>query len=243
MMKVNINTYTHEKIPVIEYVPDKPKKLIFINHGIYGSKDRLMHLLGMPLANIGYHVVAIDADKHGTRSQEPFASRDEKKANLFMFDVIKKTANDIIRLYEDKYLDAFSTFDVLGISMGGYTAYYLTLLSDQITTVIAMISSPNFSASLKLDFAETQKKSLEEEIERVRNTVMTMDPALRPHEIRAQKIIALNGNNDSIVPKRHTEKFFEDNPEIPHIHKVFDTGHRITRPMSEYMIDELKKTV
>ncbi len=235
-MKVNIERFTHQSIPVLSYTPPNADKLIFINHGIYGSKEIIMQLIGMPLTKIGYKVVAIDAYMHGDRVQEPIKSRGEH-ARSKMLEVVKQTATELIRLHEDLYLEDYPRYDVLGLSMGGLLAYYLTTITSSIDYVVALISTPNFQT---IDFKnETTDSESKMTIERL---IKDMDPAQHIAQMRFKKIMAFSGKNDTVIPYHHTDDFIQQHPKLPMIHETFDTDHSLNPKMAERVVYHLKNT-
>ena len=239
-MKTNIFRYTHKGIPVLEYSSDEAKRLIFVNHGIFGDKDKGMMLVGKALLRAGYHVVAIDASRHGERGEAPFSNRDRPWARFYLFDVVSETTRDLLSLYEDKYADTFETFDVLGISMGGYVAYYLSMQTTHLDTVVALISSPDFSASCHAGLLEEVAKEYPDEAKDKKLKIQAMDPALSSEEITAKRIIAFNGKFDEVISYEHTKRFKENNPAINMKFELFDTEHKINQAMVDRAVKHLQ---
>ncbi len=235
-MKVDIDRFTHEGIPVLTYTPPNANKLIFINHGIYGSKDIIMQLIGMPLAKIGYKVVALDAYLHGDRVEEPIKSKGES-SRLKMLEVVKHTATDLIRLHEDLYLDTYPRYDVLGLSMGGLLAYYLTTITANIEYVVPLITTPNFKTiNFNTDDLDSETQmALESDINQ-------MDPASHTANMQFKKFFAFSGKHDEVIPYHHTDAFIEANPDLNMIHETFDTNHSLNPKMAERVIYHLKNT-
>ncbi len=239
-MKIDMNRYSHKGIPVLEYSTKASKTLIFINHGIYGNKDSAMKLVGTTLVKLGYKVVAIDAFKHGQRGEAPYATRsDDTLSLLYIFDIVKQTANDILTVKSDCY-NQYETYDVLGISMGGYVSYYLTTQTDEIDTVIPIISSPKFSQERIFEVPKPYQDKYEKEIKRLKKDVMAMDPSNAVEDMTFNKMIAFNGKNDDVIPSYHTQNFIQDNPELNIIYETFDTGHQMVPKMQERLKDLLK---
>jgi len=234
-MKTDINTYTFKGIPVKVYAHPSPKRLIFINHGIVGSKERILTMFGVNLARIGYEVVAIDACKHGQRGEAPFKPYQEEPAAKALFDIVKKTSEDVLRLYHAKYKSAYPTFDILGVSMGGYVAYYTATQSSYVAYLVPVISSPDFSAGLShtgITFDEDTIKKVE-----------SMDPSKHPKRFRFKEACALVGDKDSLIPMTQTKMFVKENEILPIDFKVYDTSHKVVPQMQEDIIAFLKARI
>ncbi len=240
-MKINITEGQHKNIPYLIYDSEAARRLIFINHGIYGSKEQVMHLLGPQLVKLGYQVVAIDAYKHGKRIEEPYASKDKVLSRLRIFGVVKQTTKDILTLFKDKFNHRYQTFDALGVSMGGYTAYYLTTQTTHLDTFVAMISSPAFSKAKVHELPKDYSKELQKEAKEVENLVASMDVSNSVEDMQFKHGIALNGTLDELVPMKHTKDFIERHPDLPMVFKTYDTEHKLTKSMSEDMLSLLKK--
>ncbi len=239
-MKTEINRYIHEGIPVVEYTNNDSDKLIYVNHGIFGNKDQVMLLVGKALLRAGYRVVAIDAAKHGDRQEPPFDDKNNKNARVEMFDVVHRSAHDILKIHHDIYAENYASFDALGISMGGYTVYYLAMQSQAIDTIVAMISSPSFFASGIADLLGEKSTLDQRQKQELERQVRAIDPAQQPEEIRAKRIIALNGSNDTVVPPEHAQTFKNDNPQLPVQVELFDTAHQISQAMTDRAIQLLQ---
>lgn len=235
-MKTDIKTYTFKEIPVKVYAHPKPKRLIFINHGIVGSKERILTMFGVNLARLGYEVVAIDACKHGSRGEAPFKPYEEKQAMEELFDIVKKTSEDVLRLYHAKYKATYDSFDILGVSMGGYVAYYTATQTDHVDYMIPVISSPDFIAGLN----HSEGYSV---TEATLQKVKSMDPASHPNRFDFLEACALVGERDPLIPKSHTEAFVKNHKTLPIDFKVYDTPHKVTPQMQEDIVAFLKKRI
>ncbi len=238
-MKTIIHKNTYNAIDALEYTSKKAHKLVFLQHGIYGNKEKSMNLLGVSLVKIGYHVVAIDAYKHGSRSEEPFASKDEDHSTLETMEVVKHTAQDLVDIYHDHFQESYAQFDIIGISMGGLMAHYITTISDSINTAVALISSPLFLEAADYTFPE-EKRNEYPESETIRKDIEAMDPSKHTKKMTFNRLIMLNGKHDTIIPTKQSEQFYLDHPELNIIFKTFDTDHKISPKMHETLLDLLK---
>ena len=241
-MKIDIERYEHDGIPVLVYSLGGYDKLIFVNHGLFGNKDTVMKLVGPTLVRLGYKVVSIDAYKHGERGQHPYKDMaDETLSELHIFDVVRQTASDLLKIRDEKYPE-FEHFDVLGISMGGYLAYYLATLTADIRHLIPIISSPAFMKSRVFDSPDEHQNIDSTEIEAVKKRIERMDPSFQPEELSFEKAIVFNGKHDTTVPPEHTETFIRDNPEMNIHYERFDTGHQMVPAMQERLAELLKNS-
>lgn len=239
-MKTTINSFKHDNYDVLEYTSDKAKKLLFLQHGIYGKKEKIMNLLGVSFVKLGYHVVAIDAYKHGIRGETPFINQDKDHAERETMDVVKHTALDIKTLYETYYQNFYSEVNIVGISMGGLIAYYLSTLIENIDQLVALISSPKFLDAANYTFPK-ERQALYEDSEEVLKKVESMDPSKQVKKMAFNRLIMLNGTEDLVIPHTQSEAFYKNHPELNIVFKTYDAEHKITKAMHEDLIELLKK--
>ncbi|MFW5893379.1 MAG: alpha/beta hydrolase, partial [Bacillota bacterium] len=230
-MKTAIESGTHQGIPYKTYAHPRPKRLIFINHGVFGNKERILTLFGIQLAKIGYKVVAIDASRHGERGEAPFSPRDEEEAYRQIFDVVRETSEDILLMYHGLYDKDYPDFDILGLSMGGYVAYHMTTITDHVKTLVTMISSPDFIPGAKGRGIDA----------RAMRSIETMNPARNVSRMHFKNGLALLGENDGVIDKAETFTFAKENPGLPLEVRTYDTGHQANQAMQEDTLEFLKK--
>jgi esterase/lipase len=238
-MKTRIHKNTYNSIDALEYTSKQANKLLFLQHGIYGNKEKSMNLLGVSLVKLGYHVIAIDAYKHGSRSEEPFVSKNEDQSTLETMAVVKHTSEDIVSIYQDHFQDTYPQFDIIGISMGGLMAHYITTITDAINTSVALISSPQFLEAADYTFPEEKREEYPES-EAIRKDIEAMDPSTHTNKMTFNRLIMLNGKHDTTIPTGQSEQFYLDHPELNIIFKTFDTDHKISHAMHETLLDLLK---
>lgn len=239
-MKTNINKYTYKNIPVLEYSNKNAHKLMFLQHGIYGNKEKVMNLLAIRFLKLGYTVVGIDAYKHGARSKHPFNPKDEDHAQLETFEVVKQTVKDLLELYNENYKETYDTFDMVGISMGGLMTYYMSTQTTHLNTMIPLISSPNFMASAYYTFKEEKRKQYQEKSDQALALIKTMDPVTQIDKMRFNKAIIMNGKADQVIPIEQTSDFVDNNPKRPIIYRTYETEHKITQAMTEDLLKLLE---
>ncbi len=240
-MKIERESFLHNDVPVALYSAKSSKRLMFVQHGIFGNKEKVLKLLGPSLVKIGYTVVAVDAKKHGERREEPFASRDKIHAELELFDIVEHTAEDILAIYSDCFSKRFDRFDILGVSMGGYIAYNVAVKTDKIRNLIALISSPNYAESAFNGFREADYEKHKQRIEKEKRKIKKMDPSEQSEKLRFERAILMNGKQDDVISPIYTQRFVEDHPNKNIVFRLYDTGHRIVRPMHEDLLELLKK--
>ena len=230
-MKTHITDGTFRGIPYKIYAHPDASRLIFINHGVYGNKERVLTMFGVSLAKLGYKVVAIDAVMHGQRGAPPFSTRDESKSEKQLFEVVKKTSEDILMMYHGMLAGTFETFDILGVSMGGYVAYHMTISSDRVDKLITLISSPDFSqGALDSGLSERELRKVE-----------AMDPSRHVSKMRFKEGLALVGRSDALIPKSQTLAFLEKHGDLPLRVQTYDTTHAVTQAMQKDILTFLKQ--
>ena len=240
-MKTIIKKETLNYIETLQFTSSKAKRLLFLQHGIYGNKEKIMNLLGVSFVKIGYHVIAIDAYKHGSRIEEPFLSKNKDLCELETMDVVKVTAANLNKLYTEHFKHIYPTFDIAGISMGGLTAYYLSTLSKDIHHLIALISSPKFLEAAHHHFPEERQKLYENSNE-VLEHVRTIDPSKRVQDMRFKQLIMMNGIKDTIIPYQQSESFYQKYKHtLNMVFKTYDADHKITKDMHEDLLALLKE--
>ncbi len=239
-MKTTILKRTLEGIDTLEYTSKKADKLMFLQHGIHGNKQKIMHLLGLSFVKLGYHVIAIDAAKHGSRLEEPFASKDEDLCELDTMNVVKTTALDIRAIHDNHFKKEFAAFDIIGVSMGGLIGYYLSTITDRIDQLVAMISSPDFKAAALYKFPPERRAKYPEKSAEAERLVDAMNPAERTEEMTFNRLIMVSGEHDRVIPYSHSERFKQDNPDRDIIFTLYDTDHSIVKAMHDDILRWLK---
>lgn len=240
-MKTQIKKSTIHNLDVLTYRPESPTRLLFLQHGIRSKKESPMQLLGVSLAKLGYEVVGIDAAKHGSRAEEPFATGHPDLCELATMDVVEATAQDIKKLFDSHYQDRYETFDIVGISMGGLIAYYLSTITPKINTLVALISSPRFLEAAEHTFPPEKQALYPEETEKSRAKVKRLDPSNHPDAMMYQRLIMLNGADDPVIPASQSETFKLENPHRNIVFETFDTAHKISVTMHETLLELLMR--
>lgn len=233
MSKVIIENGIYDGIPYNEYYLEGVdyKGLVFIQHGYESNKNRGTDYLGINLARLGYLAVSIDAFKHGTRMEEPYISDDEYKRFAEAFKVVDQTANDIIYLYQKNYQNKYDSFDLIGVSMGGFISYVVAQRCDSINKLLPVISSPYFErivTSIK-DLLEPEKYY--KELSKIMDLVLDMDASKHVEKLTYNQMLILNGTEDKIISYKQSERFYNMNKNDNMRLNLYEEGHIVNREM------------
>ena len=241
MHKIVIEEKLVNNIPLNEYYDENSagyKGLVFVQHGFTSNKERGTDFLGIKLARKGFFVVSIDAYKHGRRMKEPFISGKEYEKFFDIFTVVKRTARDIERLFKKEYANAYSTYDMVGISMGGMIAFYLTTISSSIANVVPVISAPDFF-QMSLDTFSGELEKFQEYVYKKRRYIERISPAKHVDQMRFQNMFIMNTSRDEMVSYKIAEDFYK-REQLPNTKfKLYDDTHTVNRDMQEDLIDFL----
>ena len=225
-------------IPYLIYEPKNPKRLLFLQHGIYGQKEQSMKLLGVRIANLGYKVVAIDARMHGERKEYPFDEKRPPIGELKMPDIIEPTAFDILSLFHQKFTEE-KTFDYMGISMGGIIGFHLLSQTHAVSHFYGVITTPHYlafdpeqEAPIKKEDPEAYHHALE--------VLTRLNPIDHVSDWHYETIDMFHGVKDEIVPLKGVETFYEHYPSDKISLKTYDTDHRITPEMFDDILKRMK---
>lgn len=240
-MGVKIDKGIHKGIPYLAYQGEQASRLLFVQHGIYGNKEKWMQIMGVPFANLGYHVVATDARKHGERKEAPFLESNYPHGELQIQHVIPGSAEDIKVLFEDKF-PMYASTDYLGVSMGGMIGYQLMTISDIVDVFYGVITTPDLRAL----FEATNPQVVNDypaEIKAIEKAIETLNPAAFSHQMSFGEIHMFHGNADDVVPIESVDRFFKVHQGWPISLEIFDTDHHMTPPMFEAIKARLKSHI
>lgn len=233
-MGVTIKKEIFQGIPYLVYEGDTPKRLIFVQHGIYGNKEKSMNLLGVPLADAGYTVVATDARMHGERGEYPFLEKTPPLGGLTMPHIIHPTAQDILTLFKAKF-SQYETFDYLGISMGGIIGYHLLTLTDLVDQFYGVITTPDYQSLIDMA-PESRKDEYPEQAEKAQTKMRALNPAARFAEMHYGAIKMFHGLADDVVPISGVQAFYDAHKNQSVSLEVFETDHHIIKPMFQAIL-------
>lgn len=247
-MKVIINNFYVNKIPILEISPKKSidkKALIIIIHGFTGKKENNLYL-AYRFARIGYIVVVFDAYLHGELKNSQFESytRIERISKIPI--IITESCLMLSEIIKN-YTESMKTIMIglVGISMGGFIAFqYLSRKNRyNISMVVSLISTPHwltpFEKTLETDL--TSKRYLTQEL---LDEIDSIQASNFYDNFHNTPILMLNGEDD--------EKYFLDDVKstIEDLRTNYDDsnfksiiysgdGHQVT----DKMIDETEKWI
>lgn len=240
MHKIMIEEKNIDGIPLNEYIDvnSAVKGLVFVQHGFASNKERGTDFLALKLAREGFLVVSIDAYKHGKRVKEPFVSEPVYKQYYDIFTVVKRTARDIDRLFKKYYVDRFEKYDIVGISMGGMIAFYLTTISKHLSRVVPVISAPDFF-QMSLDTFRGELKEFQSFVYQKQAYIEKMSPVEHVEKMRFDHMLMMNTSNDEMVNYKITKQFFEEK-ELPNtVFRLYEDTHNVNREMQEDIVNFL----
>lgn len=237
MSKIVIEEKRIDDIPLLEYVDvnNKPIGLVFVQHGFTSNKERGSDFLALNLARKGFLVVAIDAYKHGKRIQEPFISKPLYKQYFDIFTVVKRTARDIDRLFRKYYHQTYEKYDVVGVSMGGMIAFYLTTISKNLSRVIPVISAPDFFELSIATFSD-DLQDYQQYVHNKKGYIDKISPINHIELMKFEKMFMLNTTKDPMVPYQLTKNFYESFNLPNSYFKLYEDVHNVNREMQEDII-------
>jgi pimeloyl-ACP methyl ester carboxylesterase len=190
----NIGT---KKIPaLVKHYKADNTRLMFYFHGYSSNKEAGINEITR-LATSGYDVIAMDAPRHGERKDDALYKANtltKDTIGAYVMEVIFEQATEVkqlISLFESK---GYTEFAVSGVSMGGVTAYHVPLVSDKVTTVVAVLGSPDWTHFTPQSGMNSQQVLASE----------------TPNRFKAIDVFALNAELDTAVPPHYARKFIKD---------------------------------
>lgn len=231
---ITVEERTVNGIPLIEYKNTDldVKGLTFMQHGFQSNKIRGGEYMAMNLCRLGYHVVCIDAYKHGDRKEEPYLTGSDFYRLKEAYNVINQTSLDILELSNTEF-KAYKTFDMIGVSLGGMVAYLLATRTDKINRLIPVISTPDFykQAYIAISAAglEITKVLKQEELDWMEK----IDPAKHMDQMVYKQLGIFISEDDDVVPARPVLKFIKQyDSRIDETH-IYQHKHNVPREMQE----------
>lgn len=247
MSKLIIEKQISNGVPFNEYYMEGESYLgvVFIQHGFQSNKNRGADYLAINLARQNYLVVAIDAYKHGDRIEEPFISGAEYKMYADAFVVVNQTSDDIISLFESRYKDSYSTFDMIGISMGGFIAYTVSLKCTYVNRLIPVISTPDF---IKLASTRSTVQGVDEyrdEVEKHMELIKSIDPVTQVEKLNYKSMFLLSCSEDPIIDYHPSEDFYKKHKKDNVSFELYEDVHTVNRKMQVDILEYIanKKVV
>lgn len=242
MLNITIKHQVYKGIPYNEYYSDikDSKGLVFIQHGFESNKNRGADYIGVDLARLGFNVVAIDAYKHGSRIEEPFISKENYEKFEDAFNVIDKSGDDILEIYNGLYESRFESFDFIGVSMGGMIAYNCALKTNRINRLIPVISTPYLYQLAEWLVDREDNDFYREKLVNIKDYIVSIDPYYKMEELKYHELYMINTLRDDIVPFKFSDHLYGQNLENVSF-QVFDEKHVVSREMKEHILSYIAK--
>ncbi|MBU1020862.1 MAG: alpha/beta hydrolase [Firmicutes bacterium] len=234
MQRIIIESKVLDGIPMNEYYLENYdlKGLVFVQHGYQSNKNRGTDFMSICLARLGYKVVSIDAYKHGERIEEPYISMKNYKRYAAVFNVVTKTAKDIIFIHDKYYSSKFEKYDFIGISMGGMIAFYLSTVTDKINKIVPAIGTPNFLGMTRHVVDIDDKEKYNQIVKNNLEFINQIDPIQHVENMKYSKMFILNTTKDEIVPGKFSEKFYDEFKNERMKFAYYEDVHNVNRQMT-----------
>lgn len=243
--EVTYKTTNVNEIPVLEaYVDDgSVKPLVFLLHGVTGYKESFGYLLGT-FAQNGYHAVAFDAMSHGTRNDGRHA----------FYDIVEQTGKDsenLLAYFSQNELIDVNNYGVVGFSMGGMSAYWLSAYGKYMPDIIAPIASTaNFEAIKDLYLTDTyveNGQTSEDSSKHSANIRLLQDinPINKIERFANTYTLICHGRNDELIPYTIDENFYYQLKEKGYNAQLnlFDCGHIIPSEFVPILINKFNEVL
>jgi pimeloyl-ACP methyl ester carboxylesterase len=266
--RYSIETYEINGVPITTLAKEEALACptVFHIHGFTGDKrDGLP--LGYRLAEAGFFFVSIDAHMHGERHDERLANAWEPHedhlyptatgldAYYLMHEIIEKTAQDIEGLIEhmagDERADV-SRLGISGVSMGGYTTFYLAANNPAVKAAVALVGVPAFSA--RWQDALLEASSYTQWAEAMHNAraktaaqsafIERLDPFEKLSGFCPKPLLMICGDKDIDAPKKYAvdlyrqlKPLYAERPDQLRLSIHDDADHKVTSTMLEEACD------
>lgn len=175
-------------IPAIGCFPhpkkEKPGKVVLVCHGLGVSKEVQKPELER-LAAAGYRAFAIDAPHHGERLSGLVKEMDEvdpERANEIFRKIVGQAVVEIPALVTYFRNQEKADVALIGISMGGFTAFGSALLDPKPKVCIPIIASPSFRIPTEIGGEGAGK-----------------NPEEHPHRFADMALLAITAGLDKVV--------------------------------------------
>lgn len=228
-LRLSYTSTHHERVPAVLLLPPSPEgpvPVIYLLHGMGGSKNMVKHL--DLLCRGGYGVFAIDAQYHGERKRPDagmFAPRLYQSREALIQTVV-----DVRRGLD--YLGTRADVDprrivLVGVSMGG------------ILGAVTLGVEPRFSAAVLMvaggDWSKIQSQSIHPSAVAARNrpgfdlqgfaeAMRVCEPLYFMRRAAPRPLLFLLGKEDHIVPAECGRALYEAAPQPKKV-VWFDSGH------------------
>ena len=222
---------------------EKYKTIVFY-HGWSSSKENQI-FRGSIFALYGFQVLIPQSNYHGSRNmgldyEDPAVER-EYLPRTIMDNIIE--APEILRELVEIYNADPDNLYVSGHSMGAMTAGCLFTFSDLFKGALVF----NGTLNLKPVIDEYKSETSTEEVDRIHEFILQIDPINHIEKLKDRKLIMLNGAEDCDVNPKWQREFYEKAREVYDdkskiiFETFYGTPHVLTTNMMEEGIKLLNK--
>lgn len=224
-----------------------PKRLVILYHAFLECKEFMLPF-AYKLAGMGYLAVAVDLQLHGER-----ADYSGKFPWVEFYRVVFRTSDEISRLidyFEENRHIVKDRAAVLGVSLGGLTAFSSAIKDTRIKAVASLLASANYprlarvrsGGELRRFFSDNtyDAAAFYEEVDRLS---LLHDAYFNLEKLSGKDIFMANGGVDMAIPISVVEDFQQrlsemhgEKPEAFRFHSVPGSGHHLNRSMYEMAI-------
>jgi len=212
---------------------NKYDKVMFFFHGFNGNRYAIDTLWIESITEKGYLLVILDAENHGDRISDEYKKLDNSSRQKMIIETEINTANDAKKVYfyllEKDIISNDMLLAVMGVSMGGAIAIYLTTIFKKIQILISLIGSPSFVEFYKYK-QKVYKFENNQEYKKRLDKYAKIDPLLNYHLLSGRRILLTGGSRDKIVPMIYAEELSQ---KIDSTFIVYDLEHEVSKEMME----------
>lgn len=197
---------------IIPKTGEEEYKTIVFYHGWSSSKENQI-FRGSIFALYGFQVLIPQSNYHGCRNtmglnyEDPEVER-EYLPRTIMDNIIE--APEILRELVEIYNADPDNLYVSGHSMGAMTAGCLFTFSDLFKGALVF----NGTLNLKPMIDEYKREASTEEVERIHEFILQVDPINLIEKLKDRKLIMLNGTEDRDVNPEWQREFYEKAKEV-----------------------------
>ncbi|MDY0010909.1 MAG: acyl-CoA thioester hydrolase/BAAT C-terminal domain-containing protein [Candidatus Izemoplasmatales bacterium] len=208
-------------------------KVMFFFHGFNGNRYAIDIEWIERISEKGYLLVILDAENHGDRISDEYKKLDNSNRQKLIIETEINTANDAKKVYfhllEKDIINKDMSLAVMGVSMGGAIALYLTTIFKKIQILVSLIGSPSFVEFYKYK-QKVYKFENNQEYKKRLDKYAKIDPLLNYHLFSGRKILLTGGSRDKIVPMIYAEELSK---KIDATFIVYDLEHEVSKQMME----------
>ena len=175
---------------------NKYDKVMFFFHGFNGNRYAIDTLWIERITEKGYLLVILDAENHGDRISDEYKKLDNSSRQKMIIETEINTANNAKKVYfyllEKDIISNDMLLAVMGVSMGGAIAIYLTTIFKKIQILVSLIGSPSFVEFYKYK-QKVYKFENNQEYKKRLDKYAKIDPLLNYHLLSGRRILLTGG--------------------------------------------------